>query len=223
MFEAIRQTAVWIRAGVVPPHYTIAVNLSSRQFADYDLVKDVRAALLAQDLRPDHLEIEVTESALIDNTEAALTTLNELKKLGVGLDLDDFGMGYSSLSYLHRLPFDTLKVDRSFVIGLGADEDSSAIARSIIALGAALKMKVLAEGIETAAQTARLIAMGCKYGQGFHFSRPLPPAECERLMEKHAQIRSASGASGRRQLVVPVGKVPLPLPHQATTAGGLVV
>jgi EAL domain-containing protein (putative c-di-GMP-specific phosphodiesterase class I) len=221
MFEAIRQTSAWIRTGVVPPDFTIAVNLSTRQFADKDLVKDVRAALLAEDLQPSRLEIEVTESSLIDNTEAALTTLNELKRLGIALDLDDFGMGYSSLSYLHRLPFDTLKVDRSFVIGLGADHESSAIARSIIALGAALKMKVLAEGIETANQAARLIAMGCTYGQGYHFSRPLPPAECELMMEKHALGRSKSGASRRHSLAVPAGNPALPMPHHATPAGGL--
>jgi diguanylate cyclase (GGDEF)-like protein/PAS domain S-box-containing protein len=218
MFEAIRQTSAWIRAGVVPPDFTVAVNLSTRQFADNHLVKDVVATLLAENLQPSRLEIEVTESALIDNTDSALNTLNELKRLGVGLDLDDFGMGYSSLSYLHRLPFDTLKVDRSFVMGLGADDESSVIARSIIALGAALNMKVLAEGIETADQTTRLIAMGCIYGQGYHFSRPLPPAECERLMEKHARSRDVSPGR-RRSVAVPAGALAVPVPHQVTPVG----
>jgi EAL domain-containing protein (putative c-di-GMP-specific phosphodiesterase class I) len=143
---------------------------------------------------------------LIDDTSAALSTLRDLKALGIGLELDDFGMGYSSLSYLHRFPFDALKLDRSFVNCLTEEEDSAAIARTVIALGDALKMEVLAEGIETVEQVQRLASMGCLYGQGYFFSRPLAPDQCVRLAASPEHPRkglvlmppSASGRNGRR-------------------------
>ena len=179
--EAIRQLAEWRRAGEVTSLTTVAVNLSARQFSDTGLVENIREFLAAEQLPPSCLELEVTERVLIDDTSAALYTLRELKAIGIGLELDDFGMGYSSLSYLHRFPFDALKLDRSFVNCLTEEEDSAAIARTVIALGDALKMEVLAEGIETAEQAQRLASMGCLYGQGYFFSRPLAPDQCVRL------------------------------------------
>jgi diguanylate cyclase (GGDEF)-like protein/PAS domain S-box-containing protein len=179
--EAVRQLSQWRRSSEVTSLTTVAVNLSARQFGDSSLVETIREILAAEQLPPNCLELEVTERVLIDDTSAALTTLRELKALGIGLELDDFGMGYSSLSYLHRFPFDALKLDRSFVSCLTEEEDSAAIARTVIALGDALKMEVLAEGIETTEQAQRLAAMGCLYGQGYFFSRPLPPDQCVRL------------------------------------------
>ncbi len=203
--EAVRQLSQWRRAGEVTSMTTVAVNLSARQFGDTSLVETIREILTAEQLPARCLELEVTERVLIDDTSAALSTLQELKALGIGLELDDFGMGYSSLSYLHHLPFDALKLDRSFVNCLTEEEDSAAIARTVIALGNALKMEVLAEGIETTEQAQRLTAMGCLYGQGYFFSRPLAPDQCIRLAASPDHPRkglaimpAASARNGRR-------------------------
>jgi EAL domain-containing protein (putative c-di-GMP-specific phosphodiesterase class I) len=126
----------------------------------------------------------------MEDTEAAIQTLLSLKGLGVGLQIDDFGTGYSSLSYLHRLPFDTLKIDRSFVHSMDAQEDRIEIIRTIIAMARSLKMRVVAEGIENGDQLSNLRKMGCGFGQGYHFFEPLDAASVERLLAARSPTRS---------------------------------
>ena len=134
------------------------------------------------------LAIEVTETALIEDSSVPAASLRELKALGVKILLDDFGTGYSSLSHLQRFPIDTLKIDRSFVMHLGAGEDDSAIVRAIAAMASALGLEVVAEGVETAEQAAEAHALGCSWAQGYHFARPAPPAEIESLIRSGLEL-----------------------------------
>lgn len=179
---AVRQLAVWRQQSVVSLTSTMSVNLSPKQFGDPDLVSFLRSELRRNHLPAASLTLEVTEGVLIGDSDQARRILTELKEVGVGLDLDDFGKGYSSLSYLDRYPFDTLKVDRAFISRLGGADDSSTITRSIVALGHALELKIVAEGVETRDQVAILLSMGCSYGQGYFFARPLPACELEKLL-----------------------------------------
>jgi EAL domain-containing protein (putative c-di-GMP-specific phosphodiesterase class I) len=151
----------------------ISVNLSCKQFLQPDLVEQVAGALRETQLNPSCLKLEITESHLMENTEAAVATMNRLRALGIEMSLDDFGTGYSSLSYLHRLPIDYLKIDRSFVSRMGEGKENSEIVYTIIKLAQNLKMKVIAEGIETDEQLAQLHLLNCEYGQGYFFSKPL--------------------------------------------------
>ncbi len=153
---------------------SVAVNLSAVQFKQSDLPQMVAAILAETGLPPERLELEVTESVLIDDAERALVALAALKALGVRIALDDFGTGYSSLSYLRRFPFDKIKIDRSFVQGLGEDAEAEAIVRSIVALGRSLNLSVTAEGVETELQLSRLRAQRCTEVQGFLLGRPMP-------------------------------------------------
>jgi EAL domain-containing protein (putative c-di-GMP-specific phosphodiesterase class I) len=153
------------------------VNLSARQFQHPRLVADVTKALQESGLHPHHLELEITEGIALDHSEATVSALRELKNLGVRLAIDDFGTGYSALNYLKRYPVDTLKIDRSFVRGLGTDPEDMAIVHAVIAFARTLQLHVTAEGIETAEQLARLRALECERGQGYYFSRPVPGEE----------------------------------------------
>jgi EAL domain-containing protein (putative c-di-GMP-specific phosphodiesterase class I) len=157
----------------------VSVNVSSRQLSNPHLVEDVEAALKQAELRPEYLTLEMTESSIMGNAEQTLITLNRLKNMGVGLEIDDFGTGYSSLSYLQRLPFDTLKIDRSFVRELNAGKGSIDIVRAILELARSLKLEVIAEGVETEQQLSRLRTLGCTYFQGFLFSKPVDAATAE--------------------------------------------
>jgi len=159
-------------AGIAP--IKVAVNLSVRQFRQKGLVKSIATILNDVGLDPRNLELEVTESMVMHSADEVIRTLWELEHLGVQLSVDDFGTGYSSLSYLKRFPVHRLKIDRTFVRDIGSDPDDTAIVQSIIALGHALKMKVVAEGVETEEQRAFLIASDCDEAQGFHFARPMP-------------------------------------------------
>jgi EAL domain-containing protein (putative c-di-GMP-specific phosphodiesterase class I) len=179
MREAVRQLKTWRDAGLVSSHVTMAVNLSAQQFEDDTLVEVVRNVLKEEDLPPTCLALELTESALVRNSGRAKEMLTQLRQLGVGLDLDDFGTGFSSLSYLHRFPFHTLKIDQSFVRDLHSSQESRAIAQSILQLGLSLNMDVVAEGIETTEQAKILMKLGCLYGQGYLYSRPISPLEIE--------------------------------------------
>ena len=171
--EATRQMAAWIKAGVLPGNAPlISVNLSTRQLTDPGLVNMVAAALREADFDPSRLYLEITESALM--ADVAEQSLADLRGIGVKLAMDDFGTGYSSLSYLERLPVDLLKIDRSFTASLGSDREVPVLLRSIIKLGQTLRLQVLAEGIERLDQVVRLRELGCKLGQGYHFSPPLP-------------------------------------------------
>jgi EAL domain-containing protein (putative c-di-GMP-specific phosphodiesterase class I) len=153
----------------------VSVNLSARQFEHEGLVADIRRVLDRTGLAPRLLKLEVTESAIAVNPGQAALLLESLRGLGVGLSMDDFGTGYSSLSHLHAFPFDTLKIDRSFINGLGQNGDKNAkIVHSILTLAKNLDMSVIAEGIETDFQLERLLAMDCRLGQGYRFARPAP-------------------------------------------------
>jgi EAL domain-containing protein (putative c-di-GMP-specific phosphodiesterase class I) len=160
----------------------MSVNLSARQFIQPDLVAQV-ADILEETGLPAHLlELEITETVLMDQTEAGTRALRALRALGVQLVLDDFGTGYSSLSYLKHLPLDTIKIDRSFVNGLEEDDANLPIVQAVISLAHGLGIGVVAEGIETAAQLARLRDLVCDRGQGFYYARPQPPDEVGRLL-----------------------------------------
>jgi EAL domain-containing protein (putative c-di-GMP-specific phosphodiesterase class I) len=173
--EALRQLSLWRKTGIADEQTSISVNLSPKQFDDTGLISMIAESLLEYDLPPEALHLEVTEGVLIGDGDMALAVLQSLKAVGVGLELDDFGKGYSSLSYLHRYPFDVLKVDRAFVSGLGEQEDATAIVHTIIALAHTLGLKVIAEGIETVRQLEILRNLGCEFGQGYLFSKALHP------------------------------------------------
>jgi diguanylate cyclase (GGDEF)-like protein/PAS domain S-box-containing protein len=171
MHQACTQGAAWQRAEPDGPPLTMSVNVSGRQLTPgAGLVGAVTNALADSGLAPRSLIIEVTESALMEDAAAALRVVQELKELGVSIAIDDFGTGYSSLLYLKRFPVDLLKVDRSFVSGLGVNQDDSAIVRSVIELAHAFGIEAVAEGIETPAQLAALEMLGCRYGQGYLWS-----------------------------------------------------
>lgn len=157
-----------------PDDLRVSVNLSPVQFKARDLVGTVRAALQDSGLAPDRLELEITETVMLEDTAATLATLHELRGLGVRIAMDDFGTGYSSLSYLRCFPFDRIKIDQSFVRELGRQRDCDAIVRAVIALGGELGMATTAEGVETPEQLRVLAQAGCSDIQGYLFSRPVP-------------------------------------------------
>jgi diguanylate cyclase (GGDEF)-like protein len=172
--ETCRHTREWLERGLRPG--LVSVNLSARQFRQEGLVRKVASILEDTGLDPKHLEIELTESMVMHNVQAAIATLHGLKSLGVQLSVDDFGTGYSSLAYLKDFPIDTLKIDRSFVrdIGPGLGADDGVIAQAVIQLGHALHLKVIGEGVETDAQVRFLRRHGCDEAQGFFYGEPLP-------------------------------------------------
>ncbi|MDQ6914200.1 MAG: bifunctional diguanylate cyclase/phosphodiesterase, partial [Actinomycetota bacterium] len=160
----------------------VSVNLSPRQVAHPDIVRDVREVLEATGLEAERLKLEITETVLIEDSETALQTLQQLKELGVGLFLDDFGTGYSSLAYVRRFPLDMLKIDRSFVGGLGLDPEDSAIVSAVISMGHALGVDVVAEGVETRKQAEQLRELGCDLAQGYLYAPPLSPEAASALL-----------------------------------------
>ncbi len=177
LLEAARQMRGWVQEGL--PIESVSVNVSALQFARPDFVESVERVLASAGLHPGHLELEVTETSLMDDVEAAVQTLSRLRALGVRISVDDFGTGYSSLAYLQRLPVDVLKIDRAFVMDLDREEDlqrnqARALAEAICGLGRSLGLRVLAEGVETEAQLAVLEELGCDAVQGYLFARPLP-------------------------------------------------
>jgi diguanylate cyclase (GGDEF)-like protein/PAS domain S-box-containing protein len=186
---ACRQNRAWQNAGYGP--LRIAVNLSARQFAEPGLSDAIGATLIDAGMRPECLEIEVTESLMMADVDAAERTMHELKQMGVGLSIDDFGTGYSSLSYLKRFPVDVLKIDRSFVHDLAAGADDAAMVDAIISLARGLHMRVIAEGVETRAQLDYLRSHGCDEVQGHLYSRALPVAEVEPILRRGRCLEAA--------------------------------
>jgi diguanylate cyclase (GGDEF)-like protein/PAS domain S-box-containing protein len=186
--EACRQNRAWIDAGHDP--VVIAVNLSALQFKRGDIVETVFAAIHQYNINPEYLELELTESILLNDTEHILRTIRYLKEIGFKLSIDDFGTGYSSLSYLKRFAVDKLKIDQSFVRNLGIDENDDAIVYSIINLGHSLKRRVIAEGVETQEQLEFLRQEGCDEVQGFLLGRPVPANQFEvYLVERELAAR----------------------------------
>jgi diguanylate cyclase (GGDEF)-like protein len=173
MNEACRQARAWEAEGMPP--LVMAVNLSAVQFRRGDALDMVANALLRSGLPPNRLELELTESVLLQDAQETLVTLRALRDMGVKLSIDDFGTGYSSLSYLKRLPLDKLKIDQSFVRNVADDPESAAIVKAIIDLGHAMRVDVIAEGVETEAQLEILRGFGCDQAQGYWFSRPVAP------------------------------------------------
>jgi EAL domain-containing protein (putative c-di-GMP-specific phosphodiesterase class I) len=176
--DACREATQW------PPHVKLAVNLSPIQFRAGTLLNDVRDALAASKLDPERLELEITETALLDDNAKIMGMLHELRGLGVHICMDDFGTGYSSLSYLRMFPFDKIKIDRSFVRDLPTNNDSSAIVRAIIGLAGNIGMVTTVEGVETEEQFAYLKAEGCTEVQGFLISRPMPAGDVLAVLTK---------------------------------------
>jgi EAL domain-containing protein (putative c-di-GMP-specific phosphodiesterase class I) len=179
----------------------MAVNISGRQFRQTDFVDMVEAVLAQTGLDPRWLELEITESVVMENVEETILTLTALKARGLHLAIDDFGTGYSSLSYLKRFPNTSLKIDRSFISEVTTNPNDAAIASSVIALAQAMSLEVVAEGIETEEQLRFLQAQGCTEGQGYLFSRPVPPAELELFLARWTNERGLpsgrASAAGR--------------------------
>lgn len=170
--EACEQYGRWARAGCAPSH--VAVNVSARQFKDPAFVEVVRAIMQETDMRPETLMLEVTESVAMEQGEGAIGKLGELKQLGIKLSLDDFGTGYSALSSLQRYPFDTLKIDRSFIVQSQTSAQGAVMLEAIIRMSDGLNLETIAEGVEDAHQLAFLRALGCTLVQGYYYSRPIP-------------------------------------------------
>jgi EAL domain-containing protein (putative c-di-GMP-specific phosphodiesterase class I) len=176
LVEACKQARAWLDAGLGVVR--VSVNVSAAEFAAKDFLSGVRAVLIATGVKPPNLELELTESVLMDDPEAAVVTLVKLKDMGVQIAIDDFGTGYSSFSYLRRFPSDALKLDQSFVRDIMADPRDAAIVHAMIGMGASLNQRIIAEGVETGAQLDFLRRHGCGGAQGFYFSRPV---EAERV------------------------------------------
>jgi EAL domain-containing protein (putative c-di-GMP-specific phosphodiesterase class I) len=184
--QACRQIACWAQdeAGPLP----VAVNVASPQFSDSTLVDTVAAALQRHQIDPALLSLEVTETALMEDLARTAATLSTLWSMGVRIAIDDFGTGYSSLAYLRRFPVDTLKIDIAFIRELPNNADDAAVVRAIIAMAHSLKLKVVAEGVESAEQLAYLAEHGCDLIQGYYFSRPVPADMMTQLLRQDARL-----------------------------------
>ncbi|MEM7252168.1 MAG: EAL domain-containing protein [Pseudomonadota bacterium] len=191
-----KQIRAWSDAGL--DVVKVAINLSGRQLNDPELVSNVKATLAESNVDPSGIVLELTENTVMQNAEASIEMLDELKSLGIALAIDDFGTGYSSLSYLKRLPIDHLKIDRSFVANVPNDADESAIVQAIVALAHSLRLGVVAEGVEVESQISFLQELGCDTLQGYFFGRPAPAADAEKFLRNHgsllpgAQLKAAS-------------------------------
>ena len=184
--EACRQARQWQLDGL--PFLRIAVNISPIHFRQPNFLEIVRAALRDHDLEPRYLEIELTETTVMDHAESSVHILEELSRMGVVVSIDDFGTGYSSMSYLRRFPIDKLKIDRSFINDLTTNSDAVSIVKAIISLAHSLRLKVVAEGVETAEQLQRLRELGCDQFQGFYRSAAVLPVEIESFVKLAQQV-----------------------------------
>ncbi|MGH8761488.1 MAG: putative bifunctional diguanylate cyclase/phosphodiesterase, partial [Burkholderiales bacterium] len=187
---ACRQIREWQDTGFA---VQVAVNVSARQFQQYDLAELVMGIMNDTGALPENLELELTESAVMNDAETSIVTLERLAALGAQIAIDDFGTGYSSLSYLKRLPLDVLKIDQSFVRDISSDQNDAAIVRAIITLAHSLGIKVIAEGVENEAQLAFLNANGCQYAQGYLFGKPLTNRNLEQLITGQFEKKASNG------------------------------
>ena len=187
--EACQQVAEWHERGVGGEPVTMTVNLSPRQLEQPDLVDQVAAALEGSGLDPRDLLLEITESVLVEDDQAA-AALESLWDMGVRIGVDDFGAKYSSLGYLRKLPMEVLKIDREFMEGVAEGSTESGLMEAIVGMARSMGLTPVVEGVETAEQEAELRRIGCDLVQGFHFARPSPPAEAARLIEAGARAPS---------------------------------
>ncbi|MEM7760518.1 MAG: EAL domain-containing protein, partial [Cyanobacteria bacterium P01_A01_bin.40] len=179
---ACRQMQQWYREFPQAKSVFMSVNISSRQFAQANLVSQIQTTLDNTGLDAANLKLEITESMVMDNVENTISLLNQLQKLKIKISMDDFGTGFSSFSYLHRFPINTLKVDRSFVSNMSQGEKNREIVNTIIILAHRLGMDVIAEGIETAEELAILKGFDCEYAQGYFFAKPLSKEDATKLI-----------------------------------------
>lgn len=184
------QVKQWQQLNAENKDLIISVNLSGKHFSHLNLVEQIWSVLTETDFNPHQLKLEITESAVMENAENAISVLKELKELGIQLSIDDFGTGYSSLSYLHRFPIDTLKIDRSFVNSMTDGAENGEFVQTIMTLAHTLGLAVIAEGIETINQLHQLRILGCEYGQGYLFSRPVLKEEIDKLLENQSAWKS---------------------------------
>jgi EAL domain-containing protein (putative c-di-GMP-specific phosphodiesterase class I) len=194
---ACMQNRVWQQQGIL--RFPVAVNLSPRQFAEESLLHDIESALADSGLEGSDLELEITESMVMNDPEQAVNILRRLKDLGIRVAIDDFGTGYSSLAYLKRFPIDSVKLDRSFVEDIPQDVDSMAIAQAIIAMAHSLRLKVVAEGVESEAQVSFLRGEGCDEIQGHFFSAACAASEISGIMRKTLRRGTTVFLSERRR------------------------
>jgi len=188
--EACRQSRAWQDAGLAPT--CLAINISPAELRSADFANEVRAILAETKLESRHLELEVTETFLLQDIEATTAVLRALKKVGVQLALDDFGTGYASLRFLRTFPIDAVKIDQSFVRRIRIDPADASIVNAVISMGRSLHMRVVAEGVESRQQLELLAAQGCSEAQGFYFSRPVPADECTRLLRNGLVLDSVA-------------------------------
>src|SRR5947209_19470133 len=202
LHESCSQLYEWQQKEPSAKALTVSVNLSGKEFLQHDLDEQVKDVLTATGLDPRHLKLEITESHIMDNSELAASIIDRLGSMGVQMSLDDFGTGYSSLSYLHRLPVTFLKIDRSFVGRMAETSENQEIVNTIVHLAKSLKMKLIAEGIETPDQFTALLDLNCEYGQGYFFSPPLDPYSAREFISKGDLIApipvEPAGAKERR-------------------------
>jgi EAL domain-containing protein (putative c-di-GMP-specific phosphodiesterase class I) len=184
--EACRQARQWQHEGL--PFLRIAVNISPVHFLQPNFLEIVRTALADHALEPRYLEIELTETTVMDHAESSIQILEELSRMGVLVSIDDFGTGYSSMSYLHRFPIDKLKIDRSFIKDLTRNSDAASIVKAIISLAHSLRLKVVAEGVETAEQLEQLRELGCDQFQGFYRSPAVLPGEIAKFLPPVSEV-----------------------------------
>jgi len=188
---ACAQNVAWQRAGRAP--MCMAINLSARQFNDDFLLDDIVAALQVSGMAPELLELELTESMVIQNPARAISLLESIKAMGCRIAIDDFGTGYSSLAQLKNFPIDTLKVDRSFIRDLENNQEDRAMTSAIIAMGKTLGLTIVAEGVETEAQQTFLGARACDQIQGYYFSKPLAPTQFDEFLRLQPELALPSG------------------------------
>jgi EAL domain-containing protein (putative c-di-GMP-specific phosphodiesterase class I) len=191
--QACRQLRAWQQAFPTDPARTMSVNVSARQLLEPTFPDVVRAAVESAGIEPLSLTLEITESVAMDDSEATLQRLNELKDLGVRLAIDDFGTGYSSLTYLRHLPVDILKVDKAFVDGIADGGEALELTRVIVQMGQTLRLSTVAEGVELPTQAALLRTMSCEMAQGYHFARPATPEAISELLKSSADRFKAAG------------------------------
>jgi EAL domain-containing protein (putative c-di-GMP-specific phosphodiesterase class I) len=189
--EACQQARRWQQAGLPPMR--IAVNLSATQFRQGNLVEIIRRALQDAELQPQFLEVELTESAVMTDPEESVRILEQLSRMGVLVSVDDFGTGYSSMSYLRRLPIDNLKIDRSFISEISQSAENATIVRAIVSLAHSLRLKVVAEGVETPEQLQFLSNLKCDQYQGHFFSPAIPAADFETLLRSTDRYKFRDG------------------------------